>query len=91
MCVMVNGMPKKFVNAFVTDVSNPACFSFEYCFRENSYIIAIESDTALYGDFTRKWRFGWVPPKTREELFVHGFLEGLIDPDYTWFELLDGI
>lgn len=72
--VMVDGT-KKFINAFVVDVSKPTCFRYEYAVQTCPHVISVKDDIAIYEDFIRKWRFGWVEPMTRSELLVQGLLE----------------
>ena len=88
VCVIV---AKKFINAFVCDVSSPICFGYEYAVRTSPRVVDYANNCALYEDFNRKWRFGWVQPRTRSELLVQWILEEKLEHDYVWFDLLDGI
>ena len=81
--VMVDGM-KKFINAYVVGVSDPTCFSYEYAIRTCPTVVAFEDDVAFYEDFTRRWRFGWVEPRTRSELLVQDMLEDDMECEHGW-------
>ena len=74
---------KKFINCVVLHVRNPTCFCYEFPVVLTDNIIKMNSDIAIYEDFTRHWRFGWDEPRTRRECEIHGVFEKYVNREYS--------
>ena len=79
--VMANGS-KKFVNCVVLHVRNPTCFCYEFPALLPDNVVKISNDIAVYEDFTRRWKFGWVEPRTRSDQEFHGVFEDYVKREY---------